>query len=103
MSRTHAYSLVRVGAALLCLALAAIVYADTLKLKDGTTIEKAKVIPQGDTYWVKLADGTTKIVKKTDVLTWTKGDGGATGAATPAAPPTTPPSAAAAAMNGSSG
>jgi len=38
------------------------VLADTLKLNDGTKID-GHVIPQGDKYWVKLADGTSKTIR----------------------------------------
>src|SRR4051812_20953032 len=49
--------------------------ADTLTLKDGTTVE-GKVIPQGNRYWVKLADNTTRYINKDDVSTWTKAEAG---------------------------
>jgi S1-C subfamily serine protease len=78
------YSLATIGAALVLLALSVVVYADTLKLKDGTTLENAKVIPQGEKYWVKLADGTSRMIAKTDVESWTKG--AAAVAPTPPAP-----------------
>jgi hypothetical protein len=48
-------------------------HADTLKLKDGSTVE-GRVIPQGTSYWVKLADGTTKLIPKDQVVSITKGD-----------------------------
>ena len=56
--------------------------ADTLKLKDGTSVQ-GRVIDQGEKYWVKEADGTSKLVDKDQVQTWTKGDADAT--PTPAA------------------
>src|SRR5438874_4892699 len=61
--------------------------ADTLKLKDGSTIE-GRVIQQGDRYWVKLADGSTKYIAKDQVVTWTKSSApGATGAPGAMTPP----------------
>lgn len=84
-----------------------VLLADTLTLKDGTVLE-GKVIPQGEKYWIKLADGSTRLVNKTDVKSWDKGDakptpapGGAptdvTKPTTPAKPTTPPPGAAPAA------
>jgi S1-C subfamily serine protease len=56
--------------------------ADTLQLKDGTTLE-GKVIPQGDRYWIKPSDGESRMIAKADVTQWTHGDSaesrGATG------------------------
>jgi len=63
---------------ILCVALCAIVvFGDTLKLKDGTKLE-GKVIPQGDKYWIKTADGQTRTIARDQVLSYEKG--------TPAAP-----------------
>jgi len=89
--------------ALLCLTICTVcVLADTLHLKDGTTLE-GKVIEQPDRYWIKLADGSSKTVLKRDVLSVEKGDAkatppsiistpGAAGTKAPAAPgmPATP-------------
>ena len=47
--------------------------ADTLTLKDGTKVQ-GKVISQGDRYWVKLPDGGTRYVDKSDVTNLEKGD-----------------------------
>lgn len=58
------------------------VYADTLKLKDGTSIEATRVLDQGANYWVKLPDGSTKTIPKDSVKEWVK-------ASTPAANTTT--------------
>src|SRR5215475_10408027 len=69
-----------------CLALCTlVVFADTLKLKDGTTIE-GKVIPQGDKYWIKTADGQTRIVPKDQVLSYEKSAPGAPVTPSPATP-----------------
>jgi len=70
----------------LCLALCAIVLGDTLKLKDGTKLE-GKVIPKGDNYWIKLADGSTRTVAKSQVLAYEKYATGAPVAPAPAATP----------------
>jgi hypothetical protein len=59
------------------------VLADTVKLKDGTSIQ-GKVIDQGDKYWVKDNNGETHLIDKDSVLSWTRGSGGAD-AAGPAA------------------
>src|SRR5437762_8607648 len=72
--------------------------ADTLKLKDGSTIE-GRVIQQGDRYWVKLADGSTKYIAKDQVLTWTKSSAPGAAAGSPGA--TIPPAAAGAATKAS--
>src|SRR2546423_15635850 len=72
MPRKH--SSLTILASLLSLCLVAVVFADTLKLKDGSTLDNVKVIPQGEKYWVKLADGSSRMVAKTEVVTWTKGN-----------------------------
>src|SRR5262245_61660394 len=59
--------------------------ADTLTLKDGTVVE-GRVIQQGDKYWVKLADGQTKVVAKADVVKYVKASATPAAQATPAAP-----------------
>lgn len=67
-----------VGTALVLVGVVALqALADTVKLKDGTTLE-GTVIKFGDSYRVKLADGTTKTVSASDVASISKG-------ATPAA------------------
>src|SRR4051794_36281169 len=73
-----------------CLAVCTVcVLADTLHLKDGTTLE-GKIIEQPDRYWVKLADGSgTKTVLKKDVASIEKGDA----KPKPAAPATPTPAA----------
>ena len=58
------------------------VVADTLRLKNGTVLE-GRVIEQGDKYWIKLSDGSSRIVPKNEVLAWDKGDA----KAKPATPP----------------
>ena len=63
--------------------------ADTLKMKDGTSVT-GRVMDGGSTYWVKGADGQSKRVAKTDVQEWVKGD------AAPAATPPGDPAAASA-------
>src|SRR5438105_3759552 len=62
---------------------------DTLTMKDGTKME-GRVIPQGDRYWVKLPDGSTKYIDKDKVASLTKGDS-PVAPATPAAGATTKP------------
>src|SRR5436190_22909324 len=59
--------------ALVCGLCAAQLLADTLTMKDGTKVE-GRVIPQGERYWVKLPDGSTKYVDKAQVTSLTKGD-----------------------------
>jgi S1-C subfamily serine protease len=44
-------------------------YAAKIVLHDGTVLE-GTVIPTADGYWVKLADGSTKIVSKDDVQSY---------------------------------
>ncbi len=58
-------------------------WADTLKLKDGTSVA-GRVMDEGNTYWVKGADGQTHTVNKADVDQWIHGDAPAAAAATPA-------------------
>jgi S1-C subfamily serine protease len=57
---------------LLLMSVTLAIYADTLKLKDGSSIEATRVLDQGSKYWVKLADGTTQTINKTDVKEWVK-------------------------------
>ena len=52
------------------------VYADTLKLNNGTSIECTTVLDQGSKYWVKMPDGTTRTVNKSEVKEWVKGSAG---------------------------
>ena len=54
------------GVAILVFTLFAPAWASKLILKDGTTLE-GTVIPNGDEYWVKLSDGTTKTVAASEV------------------------------------
>src|SRR5438105_1128974 len=87
--------------AVLCLVVfSAVLCADTLTLKDGSTVD-GKVIQQGEKYWVKLADGTTKYVAKSEVTNWTKAEAGKAPAVsapvgTPIAPKGAPDASAAA-------
>jgi S1-C subfamily serine protease len=60
--------------------------ADTVKLKNGQTVEGV-VIKFGSEYRVKQADGTTRIVKEADVAAVLKGGATATGGAPDAAAP----------------
>jgi S1-C subfamily serine protease len=55
-------------------------YADTLTLKDGSTLA-GRVVPQGDRYWVKLESGETKLIPKIDVITWNRAPAPTPGAA----------------------
>src|SRR5947208_2620279 len=64
---------------------------DTLTMKDGSKVE-GRVIPQGDRYWVKLPDGSTKYIDKSQVASLTKGDSPVAPTA-PTAGATTKPSA----------
>src|SRR5256885_16969501 len=74
----------------LCLGLiVSVAPGDTLTMKDGTKVE-GRVIPQGDRYWVKLPDGSTKYIDKDKVASLTKGDSPAAPAA-PVAGATTKP------------
>ncbi len=74
---------------MLCLSVCTVaVLADTLTLKDGTVLE-GKVIPQADSYWIKLASGETKTIPKSLVANLTKGDAKPV-TAPPTATPTTP-------------
>lgn len=79
--RTIALAIVAVGL------LSVLVLADTVKLKDGTTIE-GRVIDQGDKVWVKLSDGTTRIINKSEIASIVKGDAGSVPTAGPATKPT---------------
>ena len=69
-----------------CLCVAAVrggwavpVRADTLQLKDGTSLA-GRVMDEGQSYWVKGADGQTHTVPKDSVQQWVKGDAGPAGA-----------------------
>lgn len=62
-SRICGCSLAVMAASFLWLAAAR---ADHLTLNDGTTLE-GTIIPQGDNYWIKTLDGTTRLVPKTNV------------------------------------
>ena len=55
-------------------------WADTLQLKDGTSVA-GRVMDEGTNYWVKGADGTSHIVPKDSVQQWVKGDAAASPAA----------------------
>jgi S1-C subfamily serine protease len=55
------------------LALVSLAPADVVHLKNGTSVEGA-VIKFGNQYRVKVADGTTKIINETDVISVTKGN-----------------------------
>lgn len=68
------------GATVLLLITAAVVYADRITLKDGATVDGI-VFDQGDKYWVKKPDGTTQTIPKSNVESMTKGN-----APAPAAP-----------------
>jgi S1-C subfamily serine protease len=59
---------------------------DTLKLKDGTTVE-GTISLIGNTYTVKLADGTTRKVAKADVTEVLKGSAAAAASAGPTETP----------------
>ncbi len=48
-------------------------WADTLKLKDGTSLS-GRVMDEGSTYWVKADDGQTHTVAKDSVEQWVRGD-----------------------------
>src|SRR5438874_13196771 len=75
---------------MLCVGLIiSIAQADTLTMKDGTKVE-GRVIPQGDRYWVKLPDGSTKYIDKDRVASLSKGDS-PVAPATPTAGATTKP------------
>lgn len=86
-------------AAMLCLlASCAIALADTVVLKDGTSVQ-GTIIKFGNQYRVKQADGTTKIIPEAEVKQIIKGGTGAaagSGAAPSAGKPpvTSPPTAA---------
>jgi S1-C subfamily serine protease len=78
------------GALLLLLAILppASVRADQLQMNDGSVLE-GTILSQGDKYWVKSADGTSKIVPASDVKKYVKGSiapAGPTATAAPAAP-----------------
>jgi S1-C subfamily serine protease len=82
----------RVGWILACLIVCVLAptaaHADTLKLRDGTTVE-GTVSVIGTTYTVKLADGTTRKINKSEIAEHTKaapvaaGKGAAASADTP--------------------
>ncbi|HEX8522416.1 MAG TPA: trypsin-like peptidase domain-containing protein [Tepidisphaeraceae bacterium] len=56
--------------------LSGLVWADTLTLSDGSTLE-GKVLQQGDKYWIKLSSGESRTVAKSQVTSWNKGDAAA--------------------------
>lgn len=86
--------------ALCVLMVTAIALADTIVLKDGTTIE-GTVIKFGNTYRVKLPDGQTRIVPEAEVKQVIKGgSSSAAPAATPPPVPTPSPGAAKGAATG---
>jgi S1-C subfamily serine protease len=58
------------------LALASLAPADVVNLKNGTSVE-GTVIKFGNQYRVKVADGTTKIINESDVVSVTKGNAAA--------------------------
>ena len=70
----------KLTSALVLLIIAAATLADSLIMKDGTTLE-GRVAEQGDRYWIKLTDGTSKFIPKSQVQTWNKANAAA---ATPA-------------------
>ena len=73
-------------------------WADTLQLKDGTSLQ-GRVMDAGTNYWIKDADGHSQTVPKESVQQWVKGD--AAGAATVG--PTAGPAAASATAEGGRG
>jgi S1-C subfamily serine protease len=85
---------------LLCLVLSA--RGDTLKLKDGKTLE-GRVIPQGEKYWIKTTMGETKIVNKSEVVSFTRGGVKPATPATPTGAPGAPTEPAASAAGASLG
>src|SRR5579872_1370992 len=72
----------------LTLALLAVSTANAarLTLNDGSVLE-GTVIPTADGYWVKLSDGTSKIVTKEDVKSFSGDDGTTSAPGQPAVPP----------------
>jgi S1-C subfamily serine protease len=60
----------------------AVVRADRITLNNGTVLE-GKTIPQGDGYWIKLADGSTQIVPKSDIKTIQRGAAAPSDSASP--------------------
>ena len=79
--------------ATMCLLMAcAIVLADTVVLKDGTSVE-GTVMKFGNTYRVKTADGQTKIIPEADVKQVVKGSksGAGDGGASAVPPPQNAP------------
>ena len=69
-------------ACVMAMSLWTIARADTLHLKDGTSIT-GRVMDMGDKYWVKDADGVSHTIAKTDVNSVEKGD--AAGSSVPSA------------------
>jgi len=61
------------------------VLADKLILNNGTVLE-GTVIKQEDKYWVKTADGQTRIVPMSDVKSVQKGSGTSSGTPSPSTP-----------------
>src|SRR3954462_4013856 len=62
--------------------------ADTLHLKDGSTVE-GRVIDQGAAYWIKPANGASRSIPKDQVTSWEKEKSGAP-SPLPTAKPTAP-------------
>ena len=76
-TRSLAYVIRNTVVALFCLLICTVaVLADTLTLKDGTVLQ-GKVQEVGDKYWIKLADGGTKMVAKSEVTKFERGDAAA--------------------------
>jgi S1-C subfamily serine protease len=60
-------------------------WADTLKLKDGTHLD-GKVMDEGTSYWVKGSDGQTHTIPKDSVQDWVRSNAPANPAAASASP-----------------
>ena len=60
--------------ALMLLVSGGIALADKLTLKDGTVLE-GTIIKQTDHYWVKTADGESRMVAVADVASFSKAAG----------------------------
>src|SRR5258706_6373756 len=74
-------------------------WADQLILNDGTVVE-GTILSQGEKYWVKGADGKSKLIPKSDVKKYVTGTPAPAATGTPATPSAAPP---APAVTGGSG
>jgi len=86
--KVRTFALAALSAVLVIALVAMPALADTLRLKDGTTVE-GRVIDQGSAYWIKPATGASRTIPKDQVTAWEKEKSGAP-SPLPTAKPTAP-------------